>query len=95
MDYILSGLQMLNFNALSIRDGIDEVQRKIVINVEQLEDNLEQLEDAEDLQEQAAPQASKPNCIMNVIIVFFLAIIVYLIVRKLWPDADNGGNDIK
>ena len=49
MDYILSGLQMLNFNALSIRDGIDEVQRKIVINVEQLEDNLEQLEDAEDL----------------------------------------------
>ena len=37
MDYILSGLKMLHHNALSIRDGIDEVQKKIIINVETLE----------------------------------------------------------
>ena len=96
MDYILSGLQMLNYNALSIREGITEVQRKILMNVDTLDENLENLEVAEDLLEEAAPHASKPNCIMNVIIVVFLGIIAYLIVRKLLPEtADDQDSIVK
>lgn len=94
MDYILSGLKMLNHNALSIRDGIDEVQRKIIINVETLEDNLDELNHAEELLEEANPQASKPNCILNVIIVILLGILAYLIVRKLLPETPDNQDDI-
>ena len=33
MDYILHGIQMLNYNALTISEGIDNVHKKILINV--------------------------------------------------------------
>lgn len=37
MDYILEGIQMMNYNALSISEGIDNIHKKIMINVENLE----------------------------------------------------------
>lgn len=39
--------------------------------------------------EEASPLVSKPNCIMNVIIVILLAILVYFIVRKLLGDSET------
>lgn len=37
MDYILDGLRMINYNALTISESIGVVQKKIIINVEKIE----------------------------------------------------------
>lgn len=43
MDYILDGLRMMNYNAVSISQGIDTVHKKVIINLEKLDDNLDDL----------------------------------------------------
>lgn len=55
---------------------------------------MEDLHEAEDLLEEASPNVSKPNCIMNVIIVVILAVIVYLIVRKLIPEGADSQDSL-
>ena len=89
MDYILDGLRMLNYNAVTISESIGVVHKKIIINVENLDENLEHMEEAEKLLEEAAPLVSKPNCIMNVIIVALLAVLVYFIIKKVMNDSNQ------
>lgn len=36
MDYILEGIKMMNYNAICISEGIENIQKKILINVENL-----------------------------------------------------------
>lgn len=70
------------------------MHKKILINVENIDKNMEDLHEAEDLLEEASPNVSKPNCIMNVIIVVILAVIVYLIVRKLIPEGADSQDSL-
>ncbi len=44
MDYILDGLRMLNYNAVTISESIGVVHKKIIINVENLDENLQDLD---------------------------------------------------
>ena len=55
---------------------------------------MQDLHEAEDLLEEASPNVSKPNCIMNVIIVVILAVIVYLVVRKLIPEGEDSQDSL-
>jgi nitrate reductase gamma subunit len=54
--------------------------------VEKLEENLQNMDDANRILKEANRVASKPNCILNIIIIVLLAILGYLIVRKLSQD---------
>lgn len=46
MDYILDGLRMLNYNAVTISESLGVIHNKILVNVEHLEENLDHLDQA-------------------------------------------------
>jgi ubiquinone/menaquinone biosynthesis C-methylase UbiE len=54
--------------------------------VEKLEENLQNIDDADRILKEANRVASKPNCILNIIIIVLLAILGYFIVRKISQD---------
>jgi hypothetical protein len=68
MDGILQGINIMNYNALSISQGIDTMHHKILVNLNVVNDNQDKLANAQDLLNQVTPHAKKPNCICNVVL---------------------------
>jgi capsular polysaccharide biosynthesis protein len=75
---------MLNYNALSISEALDTVHKKIVINLDKVTHNNKELKSNQKRMEEASKYASKPSCIMNVIISVLLGLIGFLVVKLIW-----------
>jgi hypothetical protein len=43
MDGILTGLQLLNYNALSISENLDNIHKKVIINLDKTSTNVSEL----------------------------------------------------
>lgn len=86
MDKILEGVKLMNYNAVSISKGLEDVHRQILINLDRVEHNQENLRDNQKRIEEAAKVVTKPSCICNVVIVVLLGLIGYLLVKLLWLD---------
>ena len=43
MDRILEGIKLMNYNAVNISQGIDQVHKKILINLDRVEHNSDKL----------------------------------------------------
>ena len=84
MDNILTGIKALNYNAINISSGLDEIHRKIIINLDKVEHHNEELGENQKRLEEAAKSLTKPNCIMNVVIAVLLALLAFIIVKLVW-----------
>jgi len=40
MDFILDGLRMVHYNAVGISKTIDDVHKKVIINIDRLDENM-------------------------------------------------------
>lgn len=86
MDTILDGIKIMNYNAVNISQGLDQIHSKILINLDKVEHNQDKLKDNQKRIDEAAKVVTKPNCICNVIIAVLLGLIGYLLVKVVWID---------
>ena len=84
MDKILEGIKILNYNAINISQGLDNVHKQILINLDKIEHNQENLKKNQKRMDEAAKHVTKPSCICNVIIAVLLGLIGFLVVKLVW-----------
>jgi hypothetical protein len=68
LDAVLQGIDIMHYNALNISQGVNDVHKKIIINLNMVEKNQSKLNDAQKMLDQVNPHARKPSCICNVVL---------------------------